>query len=70
MKGLGSGVMEIASRYDKDAYRTVYIVNLKETIYVLHAFQKKSKKGIVTPKQEIDIIRQRLKAAYELSKIN
>lgn len=47
--------------YDKNAYRTIYILNCEDTIYVLHCFQKKSKIGIKTPKEEIDIIKQRLK---------
>lgn len=61
MKGLGSNVMEIVADYDKDTYRAVYIVNLDDKVYVLHCFQKKSKKGIQTPKEEINLIRQRLK---------
>ena len=60
-KGCGSGVYEIATEYDKNAYRSVYIVNLGDTIYILHCFQKKSKRGIKTPKEEIEIIKQRLK---------
>ena len=49
-KGVGSGVFEIALRYEAEAYRTVLAVQLGEKIYVLHAFQKKSKRGIATPK--------------------
>ena len=60
-KGCGSGVYEIAVEYDKNAYRSVYIVNLGNTIYVVHAFQKKSKRGIKTPQEEIAVITQRLK---------
>ena len=67
-KGVGSGVFEIAIRYDKDAYRTVIAVQLGETIYVLHAFQKKSKRGIATPKQDVDLIKQRYSEARELAK--
>ena len=67
LKGL-SGVMEIVSPYAKDTYRTVYTVKLGKRIYVLHAFQKKSKKGIKTPKHEIEIIKQRLRWAKELAK--
>ena len=59
-KGVGSGVFEIALRYATGAYRTVFPVQLGKKIYVLHAFQKKSKTGIATPKKEIDLIRQRL----------
>ncbi|MES2998027.1 MAG: type II toxin-antitoxin system RelE/ParE family toxin [Pseudomonadota bacterium] len=68
-KGCGSGVYEIATEYDKNAYRSVYIVNLGDTIYIVHCFQKKSKRGIKTPKEEIDVIKQRLKLlSAEVSK--
>ena len=65
-KGVGSGVIEIALKYDKEAYRCVQAVQLGEKIYVLHAFQKKSKKGIATPKQDVDLIKQRYQEAQEL----
>jgi len=65
MKGFGSGVLEIVSRYDGDTYRAVYAVRFKGVLYVLHAFQKKAKKGIATPKQEIDVIKRRLKLAEQ-----
>ena len=67
-RGVGSGVIEIALRYDSDAYRTVVAVQLGRKIYVLHAFQKKSKKGIATPQQDIDLIKQRYMEARELAK--
>lgn len=67
-KGVGSGILEIAVRYDKNAYRAVLAVQLGQTIYVLHAFQKKSKAGIKTPKLETDMIQQRYKEAKELAK--
>jgi len=60
-KGYGSGVYEIVSSYEKNAYRAVYIVNLDDRVYVLHAFQKKSKQGIKTPKEELIVIEERLK---------
>jgi phage-related protein len=66
-KGVGSGVFEIALRYDGEAYRTVLAVQLGRNIYVLHAFQKKSKKGIATPKSDVDLIKQRYKEAKELA---
>jgi len=66
-KGVGSGVLEIALRYASDAYRVVVAVQLGGKIYVLHAFQKKSKKGIETPKREIDLIRKRYAEAKELA---
>jgi phage-related protein len=66
-KGVGSGVLEIAVRYDKDAYRTVVAVQLGMKLYVLHAFQKKSKRGIETPKRDVELIKQRYKEAKELA---
>jgi phage-related protein len=60
-KGYGSGVYEIVSNFNTDAYRAVYFVSLDDCIYVLHAFQKKSKSGIKTPKIELSIIETRLK---------
>jgi phage-related protein len=66
-KGIGSGVIEIALRHAGEAYRTVVSLQLGRTIYVLHAFQKKSKKGVATPKQDVDLIKQRYKEAKELA---
>lgn len=64
LKGFGGrAVLEIVAPGEDATYRAVYTVRLMNAIYVLHAFQKKSKKGIATPKQEIDLIRQRLAAA-------
>lgn len=60
-KGCGPGVYELAIKYDKNAYRAIYLLNLGETVYVVHCFQKKSKTGIKTPKEEIDVIKQRIK---------
>lgn len=65
MKGLGSGVYEIALRHHGDAYRAVYAVQMDEDIWVIHAFQKKSKTGIKTPQQDIDLIRKRIKRLKE-----
>jgi phage-related protein len=67
-KGLGSGVMEIVSDFDTNAYRAIYTVNIGDVIYVLHAFQKKSKSGIGTPKEDIELITTRYKKAVERSK--
>lgn len=64
-KGVGSGVIEIALRYEGDAYRTVVALQLGERIYVLHAFQKKSKKGRATPRQDVELIKQRYAQAKE-----
>ncbi len=64
LKGFGgAGVLEVVEDYDGDTYRAVYTVKLASVVYALHAFQKKSKKGIKTPKQEIELIKKRLKAA-------
>lgn len=63
LKGIGSGVMEIVSNFDKNSFRAVYALKLGDDIYVLHAFQKKSTTGIKTPKHEIDLIKQRLLVA-------
>ena len=60
-KGCGTGVCEIVSDYDKSTFRSVYIVNIANAIYVLHAFQKKSKIGRKTPLEEVSIIKDRLK---------
>jgi len=65
MKGLGAGVFEIALRHRTDAYRTVYAVQLDEDIWVVHAFQKKSKTGIKTPKPDIALVRERIKRLKE-----
>jgi len=67
-KGIGSGVIELALRYASDAYRVVTAVQLGARIYVLHAFQKKSKKGIGTPKRDVDLIRKRYSEAQELAR--
>jgi phage-related protein len=67
-RGIGSGVIEIAVRYEGDAFRTVAAVQLSERIYVLHAFQKKSKKGIATPRRDVELIKQRYAEAKERAK--
>ena len=61
----GAGVLEIVDDFDGNTYRAVYTVQLADAVYVLHAFQKKSKKGIATPKPVLDLIRSRLKLARE-----
>ena len=64
LKGFGGArVMEIVERYRTDAYRAVYTAHFDNAVYVLHVFQKKSKSGIATPKQEIELIRRRLTEA-------
>jgi phage-related protein len=67
-KGIGSGVFEIAVRYDSDAYRCVLAVQLGKKVYVLHAFQKKSKKGIATAKHDVELITRRYAEAKERAK--
>ncbi len=60
MKKIGTGIFEIALRYQKDAYRLVYAVKIENQIWVVHAFKKKSRIGIKTPKREIDLIKERI----------
>jgi phage-related protein len=71
LKGFGgASVLEIVEDHDGETYRAVYTVKLAGAVYVLHAFQKKAKRGMATPKQDMDLIRQRLKAAMEHAKGN
>lgn len=64
LKGFGdAGVLEIVTSVDGDAYRTVYTVRFPMAVYVLHAFQKKSKAGATTPKHDIELVRARLRDA-------
>jgi phage-related protein len=67
LKGFGGArVMEIVDRHDTNTYRAVYTAQFAEAIYVLHAFQKKSTRGIATPTPDIDLIRRRLADAQRL----
>jgi phage-related protein len=66
MKGLGSGVFEIALSYRTNAYRAVYVVQMGDALWVVHAFQKKSMTGIGTPQKDLDLIRARLKRLEEM----
>ena len=59
----GAGVLEVVENHLGDTYRAVYTVKIDDAVYVLHCFQKKSKQGIETPKHDMDLIRERLKAA-------
>lgn len=64
LKGFGgAGVLEVVEDDIGGTYRAVYTVRFAEAVFVLHAFQKKSKRGIATPKEDIDIIKNRLKVA-------
>ena len=66
LKGFGgAGVLEVVDDSDGDTYRAVYTVRFAGVVYVLHAFQKKSKRGIATPRQEMALITQRLQRARE-----
>jgi phage-related protein len=66
LKGFGGrGVLEIVDDHRGDTYRAVYTVRFASVVYVLHVFQKKSKKGIATPRHEIELIRSRLRRAEE-----
>ncbi len=66
LHGLGSGVFEIALAFKGDAFRVVYAVQLAKEMWVVHAFQKKSTKGIKTPTRDIELIRNRLKNLKEM----
>src|SRR2546425_10599109 len=69
LKGFGSaGVLEVVEDWQGDTYRAVYTVRFTAAVFVLHVFQKKARKGIETPKDEIDLIRKRLKAAESAAK--
>jgi len=69
LKGFGgASVLEVVEDHMGDTYRAVYTVKIAEKVYVLHCFQKKSTKGIETPKHEMDLIRERLKAAQTHAK--
>jgi phage-related protein len=66
MKGFGgAGVLEVVDDFQGDTYRAVYTLKFTGAVYVLHAFQKKSKRGAQTPKQDVDLIKERLKMARQ-----
>lgn len=66
LAGLGAGVWELAIKERGDAYRVVYALQWGDDIWVVHAFQKKSTKGISTPRHEIDLVRERVKRLKEM----
>ena len=68
LRGLSGGILEVVSNHSGDTFRTVYTVKLRNAVYVLHAFQKKAKHGIATPKSEIDLVKQRLRRAIEIDR--
>ena len=61
----GAGVLEIVDDFDGDTYRAIYTIKFEGVIYLLHSFQKKSKHGIATPQQDIELVKKRLKIAQE-----
>ena len=66
LKGFGgASIIEISEDFRSDTYRLIYAVRFAESVYVLHAFQKKSKRGAETPRHEIELIKRRLKAARD-----
>lgn len=66
----GAGVLEVVEDFHGNTYRAVYTVRIGEAVYVLHCFQKKSTHGVATPKPDMDLIRERLKAAEQHAKEN
>jgi phage-related protein len=69
LAGFGSaGVLEVVEDWDRSTYRAVYTVKFRGAVFVLHVFQKKSARGVATPKADLDLIRERLKAAEQVSK--
>jgi phage-related protein len=64
-KGQGPGVLEVVNDFDGNGYRSVYTVRFKRAVYVLHAFQKKSPKGIKTAQHDVRLVGRRLKSAQE-----
>ncbi len=65
LKGFGPGVVEVVARHDGDTFRAVYTVRFETAVYVLHAFQKKARRGSTTPRQDLDLVRRRLRAAKQ-----
>ena len=64
----GAGVVEVVSDYRGDTFRAVYTVRFARSVFVLHAFQKKSKTGRETPQRDMDLIRRRLREAEEIAR--
>lgn len=63
LRGVGGGILELVDEFDGNAWRAVYSIRFSDAVYVLHAFQKKSRKGISTPKADIELVEQRMKVA-------
>lgn len=68
LSGMGGGVYEVVEDFHTDTFRAVYVAKLASAVYVLHVFQKKSKKGVKTPSQDMEIIRRRLELARRLDR--
>jgi phage-related protein len=68
LTGIAAGALEVVSDHAGNTYRAVYTVRLKNAVYVLHAFQKKSKHGIATPKSTMELVNQRLQRAIEIER--
>ena len=68
LTGVGPGIYELALLYRTDAYRTIYAIQFEDAVWVVHAFQKKSKSGSATPRQEIELVFDRVKRLKELLK--
>ncbi|MGB9205119.1 MAG: type II toxin-antitoxin system RelE/ParE family toxin [Terriglobales bacterium] len=66
LKGIAPGVQEISSDFKKSTFRAVYTVRFPAAVYVLHVFQKKSKRGIATPKPDMDLVKRRLAQVVKL----
>jgi len=66
LRGFGSGVLEVVSDHQGNTFRAVYTVRLGGRVYVLHVFQKKSKRGMATPKKDLELVMQRLRRAIEI----
>lgn len=64
-RGLGSGIYELVEDHRGNAYRAVFMVRIGERVHVLHAFQKKSKSGIKTPREDVELVEARLKSVLE-----
>ena len=64
----GAGTLEVVEDHDGDTYRAVYTLEVAETVYVLHVFQKKSKRGIATPKRDMELIKSRLRLIVDPAK--
>jgi len=68
LKGIAPGVLEVVSDFRGDTFRAVYTVKFATAVYVLHVFQKKSKRGIATPRHEMKLVEKRLVQVLELEK--